>query len=321
MEIGIILPPHPTAAQLAQLAEGLGFDSLRFHRQPEPRSRGVGQLMVAAGATSRITLGPGVTNSVTRDPAVTASAALGLQVESKGRAACGIGRGDSAVQRIGKDTDPVASFETYIARLQRISPARPSIATASRAGSSGCRPSAREGARRGHATGRKVIDLAARRADRVALAVGADLEHLGEAREQALESARRSRPRPGALRIGAYLNCFVSDDRAVAHDAVRGTVATFARFSAFKGSQLARLPAPLQKVAAYLREHYDMRVHTRSEAEHARALEDECHRLVRDHRAGAGGGRSTAEGRGPRNRVRPPGARRERAQPDAATAS
>lgn len=277
MDIGIILPPQPgRAAQLAQLAEGLGFDSLRFPDSQNLAPEVWGQLMIAAGATSRIALGPGVTNSVTRDPAVTASAALALQVESKGRAACGIGRGDSAVQRIGKETDPVASFETYITRLQ----AYLSGETVDRDGFASrieWLPAVK------HpkvpveitATGRKVIDLAARRADCIALAVGADLEHLGEVRSQALESARRAGRDPGALRIGAYLNCFVSGDPAVARDAVRGTVATFARFSAFEGSQLARLPAPLQKVAAYLREHYDMRVHTRSEAEHARALEDE----------------------------------------------
>ena len=57
--------------------------------------------MLAAQATKQIKLGPGVTNSVTRDPAVTASAALSLHAESGGRAVLGIGRGDSAVQRIG----------------------------------------------------------------------------------------------------------------------------------------------------------------------------------------------------------------------------
>ena len=59
-----------------------------------------------------------MTNSVTRDAAVTASAAVALQVESEGRAVLGIGRGDSAVQRIGRCEDPVASFERYLASLQ-----------------------------------------------------------------------------------------------------------------------------------------------------------------------------------------------------------
>ena len=56
---------------------------------------------------------------------------------------------------------------------------------------------------------------------------------------------------------------------------MRGTAATFARFSAFAGSNLRRLPAPLQRAAAFLRGHYDMRQHTMTTAAHARALEDD----------------------------------------------
>ena len=63
-------------------------------------------------------------------------------------------------------------------------------------------------------------------------------------------------------------------DLAVARDAVRGTVATFARFSSIAGASLDHLPPRLREVAARLRTHYDMRVHTRAKADHARALED-----------------------------------------------
>ena len=62
---------------------------------------------------------------------------------------------------------------------------------------------------------------------------------------------------------------------AVARDALRGTVATFARFSSFKGSDLTRLPEPLQRAAQYLREHYDMREHTRSGVAHTAGIGDE----------------------------------------------
>jgi alkanesulfonate monooxygenase SsuD/methylene tetrahydromethanopterin reductase-like flavin-dependent oxidoreductase (luciferase family) len=46
--------------------------------------------MLAARETDRIELGTGVTNPGTRDAAATASAALALQLESGGRAVCGI---------------------------------------------------------------------------------------------------------------------------------------------------------------------------------------------------------------------------------------
>src|SRR5439155_25537997 len=77
-----------------------------------------GQLMLAARDTERIELGTGVTNPGTRDAAVTASAALALQVESDGRAVCGIGRGDSSLGKIGRSPVPVDEFERYVERLQ-----------------------------------------------------------------------------------------------------------------------------------------------------------------------------------------------------------
>ncbi len=61
----------------------------------------------------------------------------------------------------------------------------------------------------------------------------------------------------------------------VAREAVRGAAASFARFSAFAGSDLARLPAPLAAAARYLREHYDMRNHTRTGVPHTAGIGDE----------------------------------------------
>jgi 5,10-methylenetetrahydromethanopterin reductase len=96
----------------------MGFASLMMPDSQNLAPEVWGHLMLTAGATSRLRLGPGVSNSVTRDPAVTASAALSLQAESDGRAVLGIGRGDSSVQRIGKREDPLASFERYLRDVQ-----------------------------------------------------------------------------------------------------------------------------------------------------------------------------------------------------------
>src|SRR5437763_3428739 len=107
MEIGVLAVPWPRrSATTARLLEELGFDTALFPDSQNLAPEVWGQLMLAAKATERVKLGPGVSNSTTRDPAVTASAALSLQVESNGRAILGIGRGDSAVQRIGKREDP-----------------------------------------------------------------------------------------------------------------------------------------------------------------------------------------------------------------------
>jgi hypothetical protein len=77
------------------------------------------------------------------------------------------------------------------------------------------------------------------------------------------------------LRYGAFINCVVHADRAAARAGVRGSVATFARFSSFKGSQLERLPPPPQSAARHLREKYDMREHTPASAAHSAGLDDD----------------------------------------------
>ena len=119
MDVGLLMIPGPRRMEtVARMVEDLGFASLVIPDSQNLAPEVWGQLMLAARATSRISLGPGVTNSVTRDPAVTASAALSLQVESDGRAVLGIGRGDSSVQRIGKTQDPVARFARYVASVQ-----------------------------------------------------------------------------------------------------------------------------------------------------------------------------------------------------------
>jgi 5,10-methylenetetrahydromethanopterin reductase len=277
MEIGIILfPPLGKTAQTAQMVERLGLASMVFPDSQNLAPEVWGQLMLAAAATSKLQLGPGVTNSVTRDAAVTASAALSLQVESGGRAVLAIGRGDSSVQRIGKHEDPVASFERYLQMVQGYL----SGEVVDRDGFE----SRLEWMRYTKvpkvpvevaATGRRVIEAAARRADRICFAVGADPDHLTEVLDHARSAARAAGRDPSALRYGAFVNAVIHPDVEVGRKGVRGTAATFARFSAFKGSKLENLPAPLRDAARHLRVHYDMREHTRAGAAHTAGLSDE----------------------------------------------
>ena len=277
MEIGVILfPPLGKTAETARMIEALGFASMLFPDSQNLAPEVWGQLMLAAAATSKLQLGPGVTNSVTRDPAVTASAALSLQAESGGRAVLGIGRGDSSVQRIGKHEDPVASFERYLQAVQGYL----SGEVVDRDGFE----SRLEWMRHTTvpkvplevaATGRRVIEVAARRADRICFAVGADADHLSAVLEHARAAARAAGRDPSSLRYGAFVNAVIHPDVEAGRRGVRGTAATFARFSAFKGSKLEQLPAPLRDAARHLREHYDMREHTRAGASHTAGLSDE----------------------------------------------
>ena len=275
MDVGVIMAPPPRrAAQIARLAESLGFKSLLFPDSQNMAPDVWQQLALAAHATSTIRLGPGVTNPVTRDPAVTACAALSLHVESGGRAICGIGRGDSSLQRIGKKPARVAEFEQYLATLQAYLRGETVVRDGFASRLEWRRPDAPQVPVEVAATGPRVIAAAARHADRIAFAVGADPDHVAWAVETARAAARAAGRDPASLRLGAYVNCAVHPDAVVARNAVRGTVATFARFSALAGAAIAPLPGPLRDAATHLRAHYDMRDHTRATAEHARALED-----------------------------------------------
>ncbi len=282
MEMGLLMFPSPAgSAGMAQLVEGLGLRSLVFADTQCLTPEVWGQLMLAASATERIELGTGVTNPVSRDPAVTASAALGLQVASGGRAVLGIGRGDSSMAKIGKRPASPKHFELYLERLRGYLDGTPVL-------------------REGHpsriewmegldvspvpievaATGPKVIDIAARRADRICFAVGADPDRLTGCIDRARRSAMEAGRDPQTLRLGAYLNCVIHPDREVAREAIRGGLSVFAHFSGFQGMEIESLPEGARAAAQHLRENYDMDHHGAAAGAHAQALEsDFIHRF------------------------------------------
>jgi 5,10-methylenetetrahydromethanopterin reductase len=276
MNIGVLMVAMPGRfAATASMVEELGFASLIIPDSQNLAPEVWGQLMLAAAATTRIRLGPGVSNSVTRDSALTACSALSLQAESRGRAVLGIGRGDSSVQRIGKTLDPVKSFERYLTMVQAY--------LAGEAVDRDGFASRLEWLEHVElpkvpvevaATGPRVIEVAARRADRICFAVGADPASIAAALTHARAAARAAGREPASLRYGAFVNCVLNDDVAIARDALRGSVATFARFSSMSGSPLDRLPPKLKQAAEYLRTHYDMREHTSSTAAHTAGIDD-----------------------------------------------
>src|SRR5262245_6755614 len=277
MDVGLLLVAEPRRVEaMARMVEELGFASLILPDSQNLAPEVWGQLMLAAKVTSRIRLGPGVTNSVTRDAAVTASAALSLQLVSDGRAVLGIGRGDSSVQRIGRTQDPVGRFETCLAAVQGYLRGE-AVDRDGFASRLEWLPRANVAKVPGEvaATGPRVIEVAARHADHVCLAVGADPEYLGEKLAFARRAAEAEGRDPASLRYGAYITCVINDDVAAAREAVRGSATTFARFSALPGSRLDRLPPALRRAAEYIRAHYDMRDHTRTGLAHTAGIPDD----------------------------------------------
>ena len=104
VRIGLRIPPcapAPEIAALARDAERAGLDEVWFPDSQLLWRDVFAVAAVAAGATSRVTLGTAVTNVVTRHPAVVASAARTVAELAPGRFVLGVGVGDSAVAPVG----------------------------------------------------------------------------------------------------------------------------------------------------------------------------------------------------------------------------
>jgi 5,10-methylenetetrahydromethanopterin reductase len=264
------------AGPIAGRLESEGFDGLTFGDTECINADPYVGLTAAAKATSRVKLGVGVTNPLTRHPAVTACAIASVHAESDGRAVLGIGRGDSAVAKLGMRAATVKQLEGYLARVQ---------------GYLSCDAVDIDGHRSGlqwlaalglpkvpvdvAATGPAVIALGARLAERVTFNVGADRARLS----RAVTLARQARHEAGGpqegLSLGAYLNIAPHPDRQVARDLVRGVVATYARFSAMPGHPVDQLDPTDASVIEALGENYDMSRHARSDAAHVALLDDD----------------------------------------------
>ena len=241
-------------------------------------------LTLAAGATSTLKLGTGVTNTSTRHPAATAAAIASVHVASGGRAALGIGRGDSALAHVGFAPAPVGELDAYIrvvrAYLRGESVPFEELTRFAHAGtrsvdSLGLADAPSES--RLHwlsreldpvpvevaATGPKVL-AAARHADRVLVAVGADPARVAWARDLASAPA-----------TGAFVNVVAHHDRSVARDLMRGGVSTFARFNTMHGEQNGPLADADRDTLQTLHASYDMTKHTQTGSPQANVLTDE----------------------------------------------
>ena len=214
----------------AARAEGAGFDGLAVVDSQNLAGDPWVGLALAARETERLRLGTAVTNPVTRHPAVTAAAAVTLQVASAGRFVLGIGRGDSALAHLGRAPASVATFERYLLCCRPTCAATTSSSTTSASTKASPLPSTRsasptrplepspfppagpaQGSRRGGRDGTRVLAAAARHADRVLLALGADPDRV----RWGIETVRAA----GGTSIGSFVNVVTHPDVDVARRA------------------------------------------------------------------------------------------------------
>jgi len=119
---GIVFLPESLAGfgDLCREAEASGFDWLGVADSQSVFRELYVALTLAALNTQRMRIGPLVTNPLTRHLVVTASAIASVDELSGGRAALGLGSGDSAIYTIGAPPATLAGLEESIVTLGRL---------------------------------------------------------------------------------------------------------------------------------------------------------------------------------------------------------
>jgi 5,10-methylenetetrahydromethanopterin reductase len=119
---GITLLPESLGGwgELCRDVEAAGFDWLGVADSQSVFRELYVALTVAALHTSRVRVGPLVTNPLTRHLVVTASAIASVDELAAGRAALGLGSGDSAIYTIGAPPATLAGLEDAVVTLGRL---------------------------------------------------------------------------------------------------------------------------------------------------------------------------------------------------------
>ena len=267
-------PEVGTAARQAERAEAAGWDGITFTDSQNLVGDPFVAVALAAGATERLRFATGVSNVATRLPAALANVAVTVNETSGGRFVLGIGRGDTALFHLGRPPQPVAAFGRAVRDLQ----------TYLEGGTVDCDgfPSRMQWLDRTTqgkvpldiaSSGPKVIDLAARTAERITFAVGADPDRVRWGLDLARKAAADAGRDPATLSFGMYVNVGCHPDLDTARSLISGGVAAFAHFSAMPGSTGAGLAEGDRAVVAEVGRTYDSREHLRNTATHTDALD------------------------------------------------
>ena len=276
-------------ADRARRAEANGWDGITIVDSQNLSGDCYVGLAVAAGETARIRLGTGVTNPFTRHAAVTASAIATVQAVSGGRATLGIGRGDSALAHLGHAPASPEILARYLEHLQgylrgdevpfgggsdlhRLGLANQPAGSRIQWIRPGRYPKVPVDVA---ATGPKVIQIAARLADQITFAVGADSTRLRWAIDLARSARAAAGLDPGGLGLGAYVNVVVHDDPEQARRLGEAGLSLFARFGAMHGTPTGPTSETERRVMQGIHDAYDMTTHNRSGSAQAAVLTGE----------------------------------------------
>lgn len=283
------------AADTAAEAEQDGWNGLGIGDSQNRAGEVWVAMTLAARATSTLGLATAVTNPVTRHPVVTAAAAQSLANVFGPRIAVGIGRGDSALAHLGKAPASVSTLERYIIALRTYLRGEQvpfddlgfqeySLGDAAELGLAANvsasaltwrQPSDPLVTVEVASSGPRVIAAAARTADRLIFAVGADTERLRWGIDTARRARRDAGLDPDSIEFAAYVNVVCHPDLDIARRLIAGKLSGFARFSVMHGTISGPASQHDRAVLNNIKSAYDMRHHGRSAGGQAAALTPE----------------------------------------------
>jgi len=210
--------------------EALGFDYAWF---PDSHLRRPDAFILAAlalQATERLRSGPLLANPITRHPVMIASGAATLGVVGPGRAAVGIGAGDTAVSTIGERRARVDEVREALQLVRRLREGE--------APDLGARlPPRRLGTPGtfeiwGAASGPRAAKAAGAAADVIVLRCGLHPANLNALADAAEAGAREAGRDPAELRFGAIVYTLIEDEPDWAQAQARVVAAGFYELSA-----------------------------------------------------------------------------------------
>ena len=242
---------------IAQAAEAAGFYGLMLTDSQILVADPFVELAASAEVTSTLQLGTCATNLVTRHPTVLAATATTLQERSGGRVHLGVGRGDSAVTKVGMHGLPPSAFGQALRDLRRLVRGESVETDAVDVRLLWRDPNVAPVPVLGVASGPHVIDETARNADGLILQVGSDVDAVARGVEQA-----RTAQRSDSFTIAAYVIVGLESPGASASE-IDGVTPLLARMAS---DTLAADDSPQARAAAAAAHGYSLATHGLAEA-------------------------------------------------------
>lgn len=237
---------------VARQAEASGFDGILLTDSQCLVADPFVELAAVADATRDLLLGTCATNTVVRHPAVLAASAMTLQARSGGRMVLGVGRGDSAVTKVGLHPTSPEEFGRSLTDLRSLVSGKDVLFGDDRASLAWLDGKVPPVPVFGVASGPHAIEASARNADGVILQVGSDPAAVRRCADLA-----RAQQRNADFTIAVYAIVGLYDDDG-SDPPIDGVTPLLARMAA---GTLAGNSSPQAEAAAEAARSYRLETH------------------------------------------------------------